>query len=263
MIRSLWTSASGLLAQQLNTDIIADNLANVDTTGFKKASAAFKDLDYQEANPGGLTLPGLSPISSELWVCTGTSLAATQKSFSQGELLLTSQPLDLAVEGGGFFRVVLDDGSYGYTRDGALGINSQGGRLQTSTGYQLYPPITIPSGATSISIATDGTVTAFVPGESDPQELGQIKLYEFVNPAGLSAAGENLFVETVASGTVTEGTPGSGNFGRLVQGYLERSNVDLVEEMTKLITAQRAYELNSRAIRTSEDMLTIANGIRA
>jgi len=263
MIRSLWTSASGLLAQQLNTDIIANNLANVDTAGFKKAGAAFKDLDYQEANPGGLTLPGLSPISSELWVGTGTSLAATQKNFSQGELLLTSQPLDLAVEGSGFFRVLLEDGGYGYTRDGALGIDSQGGQLQTVSGYHLYPPITIPSGATSISIASDGKVTAFVPGESEPQELGQIKLYRFVNSSGLSAEGENLYIETVASGGVTEGTPGSGGFGHLVQGYLERSNVDLVEEMTKLITAQRAYELNSRAIRNSDEMLTIANGIRA
>ena len=262
MFDSLWISASGLSAQQLGIDTIANNISNINTAGFKKSSVGFQDLWYQEALPDNTSLPGLPLTSTTLWVGTGTNAAISQKNFSQGVMEDTKNPYDVAIEGKGFFRVKCADGSYAYTRDGAFNRVAGAGDLVTSSGYLLDPDVNIPDGATDVGISREGKITATLAGQDAPTELGQVKLYKFVNPAGLSAVGENLFTETAASGEAVEGTPGSQGFGLLAQGYLERSNVDIVEEMANLITAQRAYELNSRAVRNADEMLAIANGIR-
>jgi flagellar basal-body rod protein FlgG len=263
MFDSLWISASGLFSQQLGIDTIANNISNINTNGFKKTNIGFQDLWYQEAAPDNTSLPGLPQTSTALWVGTGANASITQKVFSQGVMEETGDPYNLAIEGKGFFRVTRADGSYAYTRDGAFSVDAGGDRLVNGSGYVLDPAISIPEGASSVSISREGKITATFAGEAEQKEFGQVILYKFVNPAGLSAVGENLFAETSASGQANEGVPGSGGFGQVVQGYLERSNVDIVEEMAKLITAQRAYELNSRAVRNADEMLSIANNIRS
>lgn len=260
MQRAMWTAATGMHAQQLNVDTIAHNLANVNTTGFKRTRAEFQDLYYRT-----LVAPG-SPSSATTRNPTGVQLGlgvkngSVKRIFSQGDLKRTDQPLDVAIEGRGYLKVQMPDGTTGYTRDGSFTPNEEGA-LVNSEGFQLDPPITIPSDATSITIGRDGTVSVRQAGSENSNEVGQIELAGFINPAGLLSLGSNLFQPTEASGDPLDGTPGLDGLGRLAQGFLEISNVSIVTELVDLITAQRAYELNSRAIQTSDQMLQQLNNL--
>jgi len=258
MFRSLSTAATGMTAQELIVDTIANNLANMNTIGFKRSQVDFQDLMYvkltEPGSPGagGVTAPNGFEVGS------GVRPASTLKIFTQGELENTSRELDVAIEGDGFFEVTAANGEARYTRDGSLRVNA-GGTLVTSSGHALSPSIAIPAGTRQISIAPDGTVSAFVGGSTTPQTLGQITLVRFANPSGLSSEGSNLLAATDASGTATTGTPGADGYGRLLQRFRERSNVNMVYELVSLIGAQRAYETNSRAIRAGDEMLSTAN----
>jgi len=250
-------------AQQLNIDTIANNLANVNTIGFKRSRVEFQDLPYQI-----LTMPGITSSStSGTQVPTGSQVGhgsrpvATRKIFSQGNYKQTEEPLDLVIEGKGFFQVIGPDGNLAYTRAGAFKSDSQG-RLVTSDGFILQPPIIIPSEEMYISISPDGTVEITTPDENVPQSVGSIELVRFPNPSGLRNLGRGLFVPTGSSGQIITGTPGQNGFGTLLQGFLEMSNVQLVEEMVGLITAQRAYEVNSKGIQAADQMLNTANNLR-
>ncbi len=261
MLRALWTAASGMNAQQLNVDVIANNLANVNTSGFKRSRVDFQDVLYQtDRVPGSASARG-SQLPTGIQVGLGTRPGAVYKLFSQGTFQATGNELDMVIEGNGFFQVVQPDGSTAYTRDGGFKLDTQG-RVVTSDGYTLEPEITIPQEATQIAIGQDGTVSVQMPGQTEMQEVGQIQLATFVNPSGLSSIGKNLFVATAASGDPQTGTPGLQNFGSLVQGYIEQSNVDVVQEMVQMIVAMRAYEVNSKAIQTSDEMLQVANQVR-
>jgi flagellar basal-body rod protein FlgG len=261
MIRALWTSASGMQAQQLIIDAIANNLANVNTTGFKRSRADFQDLLYQTLRvPGGPSSSGTEvPTGMELG--HGSHAVAIQKLFLQGDYQQTQNDLDLAIEGSGFFQVKQPNGEVAYTRAGALKLNNEG-RLVTSDGLPIEPEITIPPEATKVSIVADGTVSVLVPGKSQPVEVGNLKLARFVNPGGLSSIGKNLYLQTAASGDASEGKPGEEGLGTLSQGSLEMSNVNVVEEMVNMIAGQRAYEINSKAVQAADEMLQIANNIR-
>ena len=260
MIRALKTAATGMAAQQLNVDNIANNLANINTTGFKRSKVEFQDLFYQTTRtPGGIARQGVARPTS-LEVGYGAVPVATPRIFSQGELLPTSNPLDIAINGGGFLRVLLADGTYAYTRDGALKLAGDG-RIVTTDGEIVDPEISIPEGATEIMIARDGTVAVRMGNEMDAQEIGNIEIVRFLNPAGLKSIGRNLMVETPAAGDPIAGTPGLEGNGEIYQGYLETANVEIVEEMVNMIVAQRAYEINSKAIKTADDMLGIVNNI--
>jgi len=261
MIRALWTSASGMQAQQLNIDVIANNLANVNTTGFKRSRADFQDLLYQTLRvAGGPSSTGtLVPTGMDLG--HGTRAVAIQKLFLQGDYQQTQNELDLAIEGSGFLQVIQPDGTVAYTRAGALKLDNAG-RIVTSDGLPLEPALSIPPDATKVSITADGMVSVLVPGSAAPVEIGTITLARFVNPAGLNSIGRNLYLPTAASGEAVEGTPGEEGFGTLAQGFLEMSNVNVVEEMVNMIAGQRAYEINSKAIQAADDMLQIANNIR-
>ncbi len=261
MIRALWTAATGMRAQQLNIDVIANNLANVNTVGFKRTRADFQDLMYQTLRPPGADSTATTKIPTGIQVGLGTRVAALEKIFQQGSFKQTGNPLDLAIEGRGFFKVQLPNGEIAYTRAGAFKLDDQG-RIVTSDGYPLDPIITIPPDAIDISIGEDGTVSVLQPGNTTYTQVGQITLADFPNPAGLRAIGRNLFLETDTSGAPTIGTPGQDQFGTIAQGYIETSNVDVVEEMVNLIVAQRAYEANSKAIQTGDEMLQIANNLR-
>ena len=261
MIRALWTAATGMRAQQLNIDVISNNLANVNTVGFKKTRADFQDLMYQTIRPPGADSTAITKYPTGIQVGLGTRVAALEKIFQQGSFKQTGNPLDLAIEGKGFFKVQLPNGEIAYTRAGAFKLDDQG-RIVTSDGYPLDPVITIPPDAIDISIGEDGTVSVLQPGNTAYTQVGQITLVDFANPAGLRAIGRNLFKETETSGAPIEGTPGQDQFGTIAQGYVEMSNVDVVEEMVNLIVAQRAYEANSKAIQTGDDMLQIANNLR-
>ncbi len=260
MIRSLYTGTTGMESQQLNMDIIANNLANVSTTGFKKSQADFQDLLYQ-----AMEVPG-SPTSDDtesptgILVGLGVKPAAVTKVFTQGELILTENELDVAIEGNGFFQVDLPNGNTAYTRAGAFKLDSNG-RLTTSDGYPITPSITIPDGAQQITIGESGIVSAILDQDSTSTELGTIELATFTNNGGLFAIGKNLFEETSSSGTAQTGTPGQDGYGTLLQTYLEGSNVNIVEEMASMITTQRAYEINSKTIQTSDEMMQIANNL--
>lgn len=263
MIRALWTSASGMQAQQLNIDTIANNLANVNTIGFKRSRVEFQDLPYQT-----LTMPGVTSSSTAgTQVPTGAQVGhgsrpvATRKIFAQGNYKQTDVPLDVVIEGKGFFEVTGPDGSLAYTRAGAFKMDSQG-QLVTSDGFRLQPNIIIPPETTNISISPDGTVEVITPGQTAPQSVGNIQLIKFPNPSGLKSQGRGLFAPTGSSGAKMTGTPGQDGFGTLLQGFLEMSNVQLVEEMVGLITAQRAYEVNSKGIQASDQMLNTANNLR-
>jgi len=261
MLRALWTAASGMNAQQLNVDVIANNLANVNTSGFKRSRVDFQDVLYQtDRVPGSASARG-SQLPTGIQVGLGTRPGAVYKLFSQGTFQATGNELDMVIEGNGFFQVVQPDGSTAYTRDGGFKLDTQG-RVVTSDGYTLEPEITIPQEATQIAIGQDGTVSVQMPGQVEMQEVGQIQLASFVNPSGLSSIGKNLFVATAASGDPQTGTPGLQNLGSLVQGYIEQSNVDVVQEMVQMIVAMRAYEVNSKAIQTSDEMLQVANQVR-
>jgi flagellar basal-body rod protein FlgG len=260
MIRALYTAATGMEAQQLNVDVIANNLANVNTTGFKRSRADFQDLLYQTLKePGGLAT-GTTQIPTGIQVGLGVKPAAVGRVYLQGDFNQTSNPLDVAIQGDGLFQITLADGSLAYQRGGAFKLDSTGS-VVTSDGDAVTPQITIPQGAQAISIGNDGTVTVKLPGQSAASQVGQIQTVRFANPAGLRALGHNLFTETDTSGTPQLGTPGQDGFGELAQGSLEGSNVSVVEELVAMISGQRAYEINSRAISAADDMLRTAAAI--
>ncbi len=254
MMRSLWISKTGMEAQQTQLDSISNNLANASTNGYKKSHAVFEDLMYQNLRQVGANSSEQTTLPTGLQAGLGTRAVASARSFTQGNLQQSSNPLDLAVRGNGFFQIQMPDGTLGYTRDGSFQVDAQGA-LVTNNGYALQPGITIPVGAQSVTIAQDGTVSATLAGQTQPQILGQLQLASFVNPAGLEPKGQNLFAETVASGTPSAGEPGLNGLGSLQQGFVETSNVNVVEELVSMIQTQRAYELNSKAIQTSDQML--------
>jgi flagellar basal-body rod protein FlgG len=262
MIRALFTAATGMIGQQMNIDTIANNLANVNTTGFKKSRVNFQDLLYETIKPAGTETAMGTTIPEGIQIGHGVRPASIAKLFSPGNLIETGNSLDLVIEGNGFFQVELPDGTTAYTRDGALRMNEVG-TVMTVDGYPLTPTITIPLDYTDISIGTDGTVSVTVPGATAPTNVGTIELARFPNPAGLDARlGKNLLLETQASGTPTTGNPGLEGMGTIEQGYIENSNVQVVEEILQLIIAQRAYEANSKVIQASDEMLQTANSVK-
>ena len=254
MIRSLWISKTGMEAQQTQLDTISNNLANVSTNGYKRAHAVFEDLMYQNLRQAGAASSEQTTLPTGLQVGLGTRAVATSRSFSQGNLQQSANNLDIAILGNGFFEVQMPDGTTGYTRDGSFQVNATG-QLVTNNGYAVNPGITIPADAQSVTIGADGTVSALLPGQATPQSIGQIQIASFVNPAGLEPRGQNIYAETAASGTPNTGAPGQGGLGSLRQGFVETSNVNVVEELIAMIQTQRAYELNSKAIQTSDQML--------
>lgn len=265
MLRSLWSAASGMLAQQLNVDTISNNLSNVNTPGFKKSRVQFQDLFYQALREPGTTSVLGVPLPLGLEVGHGTRPVATERIFTMGSLQVTEHPFDLAIEGAGFFMVDRGDGTIAYTRDGSFRIDADG-FLTTAGGYYVltadYGYIQVPEGATEFSVGSDGTVTVIEPEADEPTELGQLGLTVFTNPAGLASLGQNLFAETPASGFAIETVGGEEGAGYIVQRTLEMSNVSVVEEMIALIVAQRAYEINSKAVQSSDEMLQQANNLR-
>ena len=256
MMRSLFTAASGMEAQQFNMDTISNNLANVDTFGFKANQARFQDLIYQTLQAPGSPV-GASVVPTGQQVGLGVKVGAAEKTFTQGTMIQTSNPLDISITGDGFFQVTQPDGTIAYTRDGSFKRDANGA-VVTADGYFISPQITIPANATTVTIGQDGTVSAIVPGSQTQQQIGQITLARFTNPAGLQPEGQNLFVQTPASGAPIISQPGLNGAGQLQQGYLENSNVSVVNEIVNMIVAQRAYEANSKAITTSESMLATA-----
>ncbi len=261
MIRAMRTAASGMNAQHLNVDNISNNLANVNTTGFKKAKLEFQEILSEVMRMAGSTTATGVVVPVELQIGYGAKAVATQRIFSQGTLVNTNNPLDLAIQGDGFFMVEMPDGTTAFSRDGAFKI-SRDGDLVTSDGYFVTPAVTIPPEATEIAIGVDGTVSIQIAGETEATELGQITLAKFMNPAGLSSMGRNLYIQTTASGDFIEGVAGEEGLGQIRSMFLEMSNVDTVEEMVNLIVAQRSYEINSKAIQTSDDMMSLANNLK-
>ncbi|MDA8383427.1 MAG: flagellar basal-body rod protein FlgG [Betaproteobacteria bacterium] len=254
MIRSLFISATGLDAQQTQMDVIANNLANVSTNGFKRSQAVFQDLLYQTLRQPGAQSSQQTQLPSGLQLGTGVRPVATEKIFTQGNLQQTGNSLDVAINGQGFFQVLMPDGTTDYTRDGSFQVNSQG-QVVTASGYPIQPAITIPQNALTVTIAADGTVSVTQPGSSAATQIGQIQLANFINPAGLQSVGDNLYEQTSASGTPATNTPDSNGLGALQQGFVETSNVNVAEELVNMIETQRAYEINSKAITTSDQML--------
>jgi flagellar basal-body rod protein FlgG len=254
MIRSLSISKTGMEAQQTQLDTIAHNLANVSTNGYKRGHVVFEDLIYQNLRQAGAASSEQTQLPTGLQVGLGVRPVATSRMFAQGNLQQSTNPLDMAIKGNGFFQIQMPDGTVGYTRDGSFQVDASG-QLVTNNGYVVQPGITIPPNAQSITIGTDGTVSVALPGQATPQPVGQIQLASFVNPAGLDPKGQNLFAETAASGTPNAGAPGANGLGSLQQGFVETSNVNVVEELITMIQTQRAYEMNSKAIQTSDQML--------
>ena len=254
MIRSLYIAKTGLDAQQTQLDVVSNNLANVGTSGFKKSRAVFEDLLYQTMRQPGAQSTQQTQLPTGLQIGTGVRPVASERVFTQGNLAQTGNQLDLAIDGQGFLQVTLPDGTLAYTRDGSLHQDAQG-QLVTSSGYPLSPAITIPANAQTITIGTDGTVTVTQQGQAAATQVGTIQLANFINPSGLESRGENLYTETAASGTPTTNTPGTNGIGTVKQGYVETSNVNVVEELVNMIQTQRAYEINSKAISTADQML--------
>jgi flagellar basal-body rod protein FlgG len=254
MIRSLWIAKTGLDAQQTQLDVITNNLANVSTNGFKRGRAVFEDLLYQTLRQPGARSSQQTEIPSGLQLGLGTRPIATERIHTQGPLSETGNALDVAIQGEGFLEVLLPDGTSAYTRNGAFQKDSTG-QLVTAAGYSLQPAITIPPNAVTVTIGRDGTVSAQLAGQTAPTQIGTIQLVSFVNAGGLQSAGENLYLETAASGTPTPNTPGTNGTGLLIQAFLEGSNVNVVEELVNMIQTQRAYEINSRSIQTADQML--------
>ena len=254
MDRALWVAKTGLEAQQTRMAVISNNLANVNTTGFKRGSAVFEDLIYQNLRQVGAQSSEDSQLPSGLSLGTGVRTVATEKQFSQGNLVATENGLDVAIEGKGFFQISLPDGSLAYTRDGSFQINADG-QLVTATGYAVSPAITVSPDSQGITIGQDGVVSEIQAGSTTPTQIGSLLLSNFVNPQGLQPIGKNLFVESGSSGTAQSGTPGLDGLGSLSQGFLESSNVNVVEELVNMIESQRAYEMNSKAIQTADGML--------
>lgn len=263
MMRALWTAASGMIGQQANIDNIANNLSNVNTTGYKKSRVEFEDLLYQNRRIAGTPATELTVVPTGIDIGHGARVAATQKMFMQGAPVASDGPADMAVEGEGFFRVQLFDGSFAYTRDGSFKIDSER-QLVTNNGYKVFPEVTLPENyfTDSLSISQDGRITVKVPGNDNDIQVGQMQLYRFVNPAGLKSIGQNSFKPTGGSGNAIGGQPAGSSFGIIRHKYLEASNVQVAQEMVNMIVAQRAYELNSKAIQTSDTMLGIANGLK-
>ena len=254
MMRSLWISKTGMEAQQTQLDTISNNLANASTNGYKRSHAVFEDLMYQNLRQAGANSTDQTTLPTGLQLGLGTRAVATSRSFNQGNLQQSSNPLDLAVSGQGFFEVQMPDGTTGYTRDGSFQV-SPTGTLVTNNGLTVQPGITIPANATSVSVAEDGTVSVVLPSTTTPATVGKLSIANFINPPGLEPRGQNIYAETAASGTPTAGTAGLNGLGTIKQGFVETSNVNVVEELVGMIQTQRAYELNSKAIKTSDDML--------
>lgn len=254
MMRSLWIAKTGLDAQQTQLDTITHNLANVGTNGYKRSHAVFEDLLYQNIEQAGAQSTQQTQLPTGLQLGAGVRPVATARIFSQGNLQQTDNKLDVAINGNGFFPIQMPDGSVGYTRDGSFRVDAQG-QMVTSNGMPLSPPVTIPPNALSVTIGGDGVVSVTTQGSAAATQIGQIQLASFANPAGLDPRGQNLYFETSASGTATIGTAGANGNGLLKQGYVETSNVNVVEELVAMIQAQRAYEINSKAIQTSDQML--------
>lgn len=254
MMKSLWIAKTGLTAQQSQLDVIANNLANVGTSGFKRSRAVFEDLMYQTIRTPGAQSSQQTQIAAGLQIGTGVRPVATERLFSQGNLQQTSNPKDIAIRGQGFFQVLMPDGSTAYTRDGSFQVSSEG-QLVTASGYPIQPGVTIPSNAQDITFGSDGTITVTQPSSSAHLQVGSLQLVQFSNPAGLESRGENLYVETPASGTPNAATPGTNGTGVLMQGYVETSNVNVVEELVNMIQTQRAYEINSKVINVADQML--------
>ena len=251
---ALWAAKTGLDAQQTRMAVVSNNLANVNTAGFKKSRAVFEDLLYQNVRQVGAATSQDTQAPSGMSLGTGVRVVATEKTYTQGNLSQTGNSLDLAINGRGFFQILLPDGTLAYTRAGDFQLSSQG-QLVTSSGYVVQPAISIPQGAQSISIGADGVVSVLLAGQSTPTQVGSLQLADFVNPTGLQARRENLLLETAASGTAQPGTPGQSGLGLLEQGAIESSNVNVVEEMVAMIETQRAYEMNTKAIQTTDQML--------
>ena len=254
MTQALWVAKTGLDAQQTRMAVIANNLANVNTTGFKRSHGVFADLLYQNVRQPGASSSQNSELPSGLMLGTGVRVVATEKIFSQGNIFQTESPLDVAIQGRGFFQILRPDGSIGYTRDGEFQVNSQG-QVVTADGFAVQPSLTVSDDVQTLSIGSDGVVSAVTAGSTTPTQLGSFQLVDFINPGGLEPIGLNLFVETGASGSPQSGAPGTGGLGTLVQGAIESSNVNVVEELVNMIETQRAYEMNSKAISTTDQML--------
>ncbi|MGD8429209.1 MAG: flagellar basal-body rod protein FlgG [Ectothiorhodospiraceae bacterium] len=251
---ALWVAKTGLDAQQTRMSVVANNLANVNTTGFKKDRAKFEDLVYQTVRQSGGQTSQNTRMPSGLMVGTGVRVASTEKQHTQGNMVQTGNSLDMAINGRGFFQVLRPDGSVAYTRDGSFQVDDQG-QLVTKNGYTVQPNINIPQGAESVTIGSDGTVTVKLPGSATPNQVGTVQLADFINPAGLEPVGNNLFVETAASGAPQTGTPGLNGLGPVQQGSLESSNVNIAEELVNMIETQRGFETNTRAISATDKML--------
>jgi len=253
-MESLWVAKTGLEAQQTRMTVVSQNLANVNTTGYKRQRAMFEDLLYQNVVQSGAMTSQQTESPTGLNLGTGVRIVSTDRQFTQGNIVTTGNQLDVAINGRGFFEILLPDGSQAYTRDGTFQINADG-ELVTSSGYTVQPAINVPPGATGVTIGLDGVVSAIPAGSSDAVQIGTLQLTDFTNPAGLQPKGENLFAETQSSGPPEAGTPGLNGIGTLMQGSLETSNVNVVEELVSMIETQRAYEMNSRAIETADQML--------
>ncbi len=261
MLRALKTAALGMTAQQLNVDVIANNLANVNTTGYKKSKIEFQDLLYETMQTGDRDGRPGHENPSKLQVGLGNKPISTFRSFSEGNIEKTGNPLDLAIDGKGFFQVQMPDGSYAYTRDGSFKVNSEG-YLVTNSGLKVYPEISMPEDVSAISISANGVVSVMVNGKNEAEELGQLEMVTFMNPAGLEAKGGNLFVVSEASGEPIYANAGEDGMGLVQQGYLEKSNVDVAQEMIDLIVAQRAYEINSKAVKTADELMAMTNNLK-
>jgi flagellar basal-body rod protein FlgG len=261
MIRALWTAGTGMNVQQVNLDVISNNIANVNTTGFKKSRADFQDLMYQTLRLQGAKNETGNQVPTGIQIGHGAMLAAVQKVFMQGDFQETQNELDIAVEGSGFLQITLPNSEKAYTRAGAFKRDSEG-KIVTSDGYNIEPAVTVPTTALKVSVSSDGTVAAQVQGQSALQQVGKIELAHFPNPSGLKAIGKTLFQETEASGSPVLGKPGENGMGTLLQGFLEMSNVNIMQEMIALIIGQRAYEVNSKAIQAADEMLQQANNVR-
>ncbi len=254
MNQALWIAKTGLDAQQTRMEVVSNNIANVNTTGFKRERAVFEDLLYQNISQVGASSTQDTQLPSGFSIGTGVRVVATEKLHSQGKLTNTGNTFDMAVQGKGFFQILMPDGSLAYTRDGSFQVN-QDGQLVTATGYQVQPAISVPEGALSVTIGSDGTVSALLPGSNAATQIGSVQLTNFINPAGLQPIGQNLLLESGASGAPQTGTPGLNGLGTLTQGSVESSNVNIAEELVNMIETQRAYEMNSKAIQSADQML--------
>jgi flagellar basal-body rod protein FlgG len=261
MIRAMWTAASAMAAQQLNMDVLSHNLANSNTVGFKRSRADFQDMLYQELRSPGAAASAATQLPTGIQLGTGVRAVAVSKIFTSGSLQQTQNELDLAIEGDGFFQISRPDGTIAYTRSGAFKKNSTG-QVVTSDGDPILPNITVPQNTLRLTIGSDGTVSVLAAGSTNTSQIGALQLARFDNPSGLSAIGSNLFLPSDSSGDATTGNPGTPGFGTLAQGFVESSNVNIAEEMVNMIIGQRNYEINAKAVQTSDEMLQTANGLK-